>query len=274
MRLGTRRSAIHDILVGVETLTAQVTELSERNAELTRTIETVRGEAADRHAETVQMLRLVHDDVPANRQRLWRLRQTREYALAFEEPEPLVSFTVATYTNLEALMERALPSMLAQTYERIEVVVVGDAAAPEIERAVKSLGDPRVRFYNQTYRGPYDEAGERIWYVAGGPPSNEALRLARGRWIASMDDDDVCRPDRVERLLKAARERQLEFCYGQILEHLPDAPDRLRVPRFHRQLGAVGPSGLAHAHRDALHLRGARATPCSRFPATGRRSAA
>ena len=112
-------------------------------------------------------------------------------------------------------MERALPSMLAQTYERIEIVIVGDAAAPEIERAVKSVGDPRVRFVNQTYRGPYDEAGERLWYVAGGPPSNEALRVARGRWIASMDDDDVCRPERVEMLLKAVREHELEFGYGR-----------------------------------------------------------
>ena len=67
----------------------------------------------------------------------------------------------------------------------------------------QALNDPRVRFYNQTYRGPYDEAGERLWYVAGGPPSNEGMRLARGRWLCGMDDDDVCRANRVELLLAA-----------------------------------------------------------------------
>jgi hypothetical protein len=229
---------LYDTRVGVEALQAQVAELSAQNAQLAQTVEAVRAEAAARHAETVRILRSIHDDEPAQRNRVWALRETPEYELAYSDPEPLVSFTVATYTNREALMGRALPSMLAQTYERIEVVIVGDAAAPEIERDVKSLRDPRVRFVNQTYRGPYDEHADRLWYVAGGPPSNEALRLARGRWIASMDDDDVCRPERVELLLRAAREHRWEFCYGQILEHLPDAPDRL-VCRFPPALGAV-----------------------------------
>jgi hypothetical protein len=258
-RNGAQR--IYDTLAGVEELKAQVAQLTDLRAEvahLTQTVEALRGEAAaDQrvalealradHAETMQVLRLIHDDVPANRQRLWRLRQTPEYALAFEEPEPLVSFVVATHTNLETLMERALPSMLAQTYERIEIVIVGDAARPEIGRAVKGVGDPRIRYFNQTLRGPYDEAGERLWYVAGGPPSNEAMRLARGRWIAGMDDDDMCAPERVERLLHAARERDLEFCYGQILEHVPDAPDRL-VCRFPPALGAVNlQASILHA---------------------------
>jgi hypothetical protein len=232
---------LHDILVGVEdvrTRLAELPALRDQIAALTRELEALRGQAIANeeaartrfeaaHKETVDLLRLVHDDEPANRQRVWRMRETPEYALAFEEPEPLVSFAMATYTNLEMLMDRALPSILASTYERFEVVVVGDAASPATEKAVRGLKDPRIRYYNQTFRGPYDEAGDRTWYVAGGPPSNEAMRLARGRWILSMDDDDFSRPDRAELLLKAARERDLEFCYGQILERHPDGDDVL-----------------------------------------------
>ncbi|WP_147447780.1 glycosyltransferase [Solirubrobacter pauli] len=249
---------IYDTRAGVEALTAQVAELSdlkaqvaelaELNTQLAERLQALSAQATADQAETRQLLRLVHDDEPANRQRLWRIREAPEYELAFEEDEPLVSFVVTTYTNVEALMERSLPSMLAQTYERFEIVIVGDAAAPEIERAVKSVRDPRVRFYNQTLRGPYDEVADRLWYVAGGPPANEALRLARGRWVAQMDDDDACRPGRIELLLKAARERRLEFCYGQILEHVPDTPDRL-VCRFPPALGAVNMQASL-MHRD------------------------
>lgn len=232
---------LYDIRAGIQDIQAQLSELPELRAtvaQLNEQVAALRVEGgansagaldvlrAD-HAETMKALQLVHDDEPANRQRLWRLRDTPEYALAFEEDEPLVSFNMATYSNVEMLMDRALPSVLGQTYERIEVVIVGDNATPEIERALKGVKDSRVRFYNQTLRGPYEEAGERMWYLAGGPPSNEAMRLARGRWLAGMDDDDKCAPDRVELLLKAARERNLEFCYGQILEHHPNAPSRL-----------------------------------------------
>jgi hypothetical protein len=170
---------LYDIRMGMDALSAEAAELRREVAALRSDVSELRAEGTDgrataletarvNQAEALRVMRLLHDDEPANRQRVWRLRETPEYALAFEEAEPLVSFNLATYTNLDGLMERALPSVLGQTYERIEVIVVGDAAAPEIERAVKGLKDPRVRFYNQTYRGPYDEAGERLWYVDAG----------------------------------------------------------------------------------------------------------
>jgi len=225
---------LYDTFVGVQELNASVETLVSELAVLAAKLEALSDRTrADRqtidanHAEALEILRLIHDDEPANRQRLWRIRETPEYARAFEEPEPLVSVCIATYTNTEMLLERALPSVLRQTYQRIEVVVVGDAAAPEVERAVKGVGDPRVRYANMTVRGPYPESQDRLWYVAGGPPSNEAMRLAKGRWIASMDDDDESTPDRVELLLGAARERNLEFCYGRIARHDPDGATML-----------------------------------------------
>ena len=237
---------LYDTLVGVEELKATVSGLSSEVAALEARLEALGSQArADRqaieahHAETFELLRLIHDDEPANRQRLWRVRETAQYAQAFEEPEPLVSVCIATYTNTKMLLERSLPSVLAQTYERIEVVIVGDAAAPEVERAVKSVGDPRVRYSNMTVRGPYPESREALWCVAGGPPSNEAMRLARGRWIAGMDDDDECAPARVELLLRAARERNLEFCYGQIEQRNPDGVTEL-LCEFPPAFGKVG----------------------------------
>jgi hypothetical protein len=194
---------------------------------------------ATQHRETLEILQLLRDDEPANRQRLWRRRETDAYAEAFEDPEPLVSVCIATYTNTQLLLERALPSLLGQTYERIEVVIVGDGELPGVEKAVKGVGDPRVRYSNTTFRGPYPADPAATWFVAGGPPSNEAMRLAAGRWIAGMDDDDESTPDRIELLLKAARERELEFCYGQIEMHQPDG-SRLWLCEFPPDLSKAG----------------------------------
>ena len=196
--------------------------------------------------EAIEILQLLRDDEPQTRRHLWALRETPAYAQAYEEAEPLVTVTVPTYTNTEQLMERALPAILGQTYERLEVVVVGDAVGPDVERALKRVGDARVRYANLTHRGPYPADPERRWMVAGGPPANEAMRLATGRWIAQADDDDAWTPDHVELLLNAARERRLEFCYGRIRKHDPDGSIELLCefpPRSH----AVGLTcSLAH----------------------------
>jgi Glycosyl transferase family 2 len=200
----------------VERLGRDAREEAERDRQkLLDTLEHNRG-------EMIEILQLLRDDEPETRRRLWAVRETQAYMEAYEEAEPLVTVTIPTYSNTELLIERALPSVLAQTYERLEVVIVGDHVGPEVEQAIRRIGDGRIRYANLTHRGPYPENPELRWMVAGGPAANEATRLARGRWITAMDDDDACTPDRIELLLSAARERQLEFCYGRIRKHAPD----------------------------------------------------
>ena len=256
-------------LTGVEALRAELGELSARVANLTALtgelgghVERLGEEAAGRaerdrkqlldtlehnRHEAIEILELLRDDEPETRRRLWAVRDTPAYMEAYDEAEPLVTVTVPTYTNTKLLIERALPSILAQTYERLEVIVVGDRAGPEVEQAVHSFGDQRVRYVNLTHRGPYPEDAEHRWMVAGGPPANEAMRLATGRWIAEMNDDDACAPNRVEVLLGAARERQLEFCYGQLRAHRPDGSTRL-LCEFPPRVGTVSLTcSIAHA---------------------------
>src|SRR5580765_4046260 len=92
------------------------------------------------------ILQLIYDEEPATRRRLAELRETDEYELAFSESEPLVSVVIPTYTGYETLRDRAIPSVLAQSYENFEIVVVGDAAPLEAAEVVASLGDDRISF--------------------------------------------------------------------------------------------------------------------------------
>lgn len=162
-----------------------------------------------------QMLRHVYEEDPRQRSRLYALRESEEYELAFSEAEPLVSFIVPTYQRFESLRDVSLPSILGQSYTNIEVIVAGDCAPAETERVIAELDDPRVRFHNRSVRGPYPDDKTVRWYMVGTPPFNDGLALARGRWIAALGDDDAVRSDHTEALLRAAQEHRYEHCYGR-----------------------------------------------------------
>jgi putative methyltransferase (TIGR04325 family) len=207
----------------IEVMTAQHAELNEV--------------MAAKHAELNEALWFIHSRGQWRRARLAELRADSSYRRAYTEPDPLISIVIPTYDNDRLLRERAIPSVLAQTYQNFEIVVVGDAAPDAAGAAVESFGDARIRFSNLPYRGPYPDAPYLRWLVAGVPPYNEAVRLARGLWIAPLDDDDAFRPQHLERLLTHARQERLELAYSYMSEHDPDGGAPLPIGEFPPRYG-------------------------------------
>jgi hypothetical protein len=202
--------------------------------------------AAER-AHLLQVLRYINATEPEHRRRLREARRSDAYALAFSDPDPLVSIVIPTYDNHELLRERAIPSALAQTHENFELIIVGDDAPPEAEEVALSFSDPRISYRNLTQRGPYPEDPQLRWYVAGSQPANEAFADARGRWIAPMADDDAMHADHIAVLLERARRDRLELVYGRFMIHLPDAEPIVRG-EFPPRLGQVAlQAALQHA---------------------------
>jgi glycosyltransferase involved in cell wall biosynthesis len=93
---------------------------------------------------------------------------------------PAVSVIVPTIGR--ALLDRAVASVLAQTYADLEVIVVADGPMQ-----IAPHPDPRVRLVVRPERG--------------GPPAarNSGLDVARGRYIAFLDDDDLWLPEKLAR---------------------------------------------------------------------------
>ena len=146
-------------------------------------------------------------------ERLQAERQTADFQAVFEETEPLVSVCVATADRVKLLLERCIPSLLAQTYRNLQIVVVGDHCMDDTEERIAKLGDERVSFVNLAERGPYPPSGRERWCVAGSNAMNAALALCRGHFITHLDDDDRYATDRIERLVKFSLERKAEFCW-------------------------------------------------------------
>jgi len=153
---------------------------------------------------------------------LAEMRQRYE-ATYQQQDRPLVSVLIPTYNRGLLLAERTLPSVLNQSYQNFEIVIVGDRCTDDTEQRVTQLGDPRIRFENLPERGSYPEDPYSRWMVAGTVPSNRALELALGSWIAFLDDDDLFTPDHIEVLLDFARTGDYELVYGRFKTELqPD----------------------------------------------------
>lgn len=114
---------------------------------------------------------------------------------------PLVTVVVATYNRARLLTERCVPSVLNQTYENLELIVVGDGCTDETEEAVDKIGDPRLRFVNLPERSVYPTDPEQRWMVAGTPAMNKGLTMTTGDYITHLDDDDEYLPDRLQKLV-------------------------------------------------------------------------
>jgi len=132
----------------------------------------------------------------------------------FEKPEknPFVSVYIPTYNRGKLLAERAVSSILGQTCQNFEIVVVGDHCTDNTEELLSKFKDKRIRFYNLPKKtGGYPLDAEGRWFAGPVGPANMGLKLVKGKWIARVDDDETWTPDHIEVLLKFAQENGYEF---------------------------------------------------------------
>ena len=100
-------------------------------------------------------------------------------------PVPRVSVLTTTYNGTSHLRE-TIESVLAQTFRDFEYVIVDDASKDATVDLIRSFDDPRIRLVP-------NEANMGI-----SQSRNRAFRLARGEFIATIDQDDLSDPKRLE----------------------------------------------------------------------------
>lgn len=127
--------------------------------------------------------------------------------------EPLVSVIVVTYDRAKLLTERCIPSILGQTYSKLELIVVGDGCTDKTEELLSEIKDPRLKFFNMSERGKYPTDNNRRWMVAGTYAVNKAFSMVTGDYLTHLDDDDEYVPERLELLVKFAVENQCDFVW-------------------------------------------------------------
>ncbi len=142
------------------------------------------------------------------------IKEFNEWKARKPVPEnPLVSVCIATYNRARLLTERSIPSILNQTYNNLELIVVGDGCTDETEELVSGIRDPRLKFINLPERGLYPEEPLRRWLVAGTQAINKAMSLAVGDYVTHLDDDDEHLPGRLEKLVRFVSENRCDFVW-------------------------------------------------------------
>jgi len=107
---------------------------------------------------------------------------------------PLVSVIIPTYNRPEFL-RRAVESVLEQTYENIEVVIVDDCPSNSAESAVDEFSDSRIKYIqHETNRGVC---------VA----RNTGIIEADGEYLCFLDDDDEWMEQKLELQMKLLKQR-------------------------------------------------------------------
>ncbi|MGO4390468.1 glycosyltransferase family 2 protein [Variovorax sp. M-6] len=106
---------------------------------------------------------------------------------------PLLSYIVLSY-NYERYIGKTLQSILDQTVQDFEIVVVDDRSSDGSVAVVSAIADPRIRlFINEKNLG-------------GAASYNRAVQEARGEWLVNLDADDWIDPRKAEIQLRLASE--------------------------------------------------------------------
>lgn len=111
---------------------------------------------------------------------------------------PAITVVIPTY-NWSAALRCAIRSVLLQTEQNFEIIVVGDGCTDDSADVVASFGDPRIRWHNL-------ERNYGSQWVA----NNYAIEHASSDWIAYLGHDDIWYPTHLEAILRTARTHQAE----------------------------------------------------------------
>ena len=143
---------------------------------------------------------------------------------------PVVSAAIITY-NRAHYLDDAISSVLGQTFDDFELIVVDDGSTDDTEKVVARYGD-LVRYIRREHGG---KAAAR----------NAAAELACGEYLAFCDSDDMWYPDRLARQVRIMKaQKDVGMVHGHV-----DVVDADGHPLPDRTAAGRGVFGAAHRRR-------------------------
>lgn len=143
----------------------------------------------------------------------------------------LVSVIMPSWNTAKFIGE-SIQSVIDQTYQNWELIIVDDCSTDNTDDVVASFDDPRIRYYKNS-----KNCGAAL-------TRNRALREANGEWIAFLDSDDLWMPEKLEKQIKFMVHNDISFSYTNyeridennrplnIIVTGPDIVDRKRIYRY------------------------------------------
>lgn len=117
---------------------------------------------------------------------------------------PVVSVITATY-NWSSVLHYAIRSVLWQTFEDFEHLIIGDGCTDDSEDVVAAFNDPRLIWHNL----PANTGNQSL-------PNNKGLELSCGKYVAYLGHDDVWYPSHLEVLVKTLESSEADLAHTMV----------------------------------------------------------
>lgn len=138
---------------------------------------------------------------------------------------PVVSIIVPCF-NASKTIERAINSVIAQTFTDWELILVNDGSTDDTLERILTPADCRIKVLNQENKG-------------ASSARNHGLSVAQGIWVCFLDSDDALLPKALEMLLKAA-DSETDIVLGG---HIPRFSPQVTMKSF--PIKKIAPHWLA-----------------------------
>ncbi len=140
---------------------------------------------------------------------------------------PLISVIMCMF-NEEKYVANAIQSILDQTYDNFELIIIDDYSTDASLEICQSFNDPRIRIYSKVDE-PKNLASSR----------NIAIGMSRGEYIINQDADDISDPTRIEKQLAKALENPGRRVVGCSIKRVENRVERLVIlPETHQKICA------------------------------------
>lgn len=114
----------------------------------------------------------------------------------------LVSIIMPSW-NTGGFIAESIQSVIDQTYQNWELLIVDDCSTDNTDEVVASFEDDRIKYFHNE-----KNSGAAL-------SRNRAMREARGEWIAFLDSDDLWIPEKLEKQIKFMKENGYTLSYTE-----------------------------------------------------------
>lgn len=128
---------------------------------------------------------------------------------------PKVSVVIPAY-NHERFIGPAIESVLQQTHESLELIIIDDGSTDRTAEVIQGYTDQRLQYVHQENQDAYNAL-------------NRGLSMVKGDFVAILNSDDIFMPNRLERLLVEQQASSAQCLFSKVCL-INDDGDRLDNP--------------------------------------------
>ncbi len=128
-----------------------------------------------------------------------------------------VSVVIPAY-NHEQFIAPAIDSVLTQSLQDFELIIVDDGSTDNTASVIKEYSDQRIHYYYQENQDAFNTI-------------NRGIELARGEYIAILNSDDIYATDRLQRLVDMQKETGAQCLFTDVIP-ISDAGHEFTDPEF------------------------------------------